>query len=248
MGFSDFYSIDSFVNSETVRNFVSDSAAYDFMIERYEEQIAESPETPVFEYLITMQNHGGYDETMNLPDPVDILTEKEYPEAEQYMSLLHESDAALEELINYFEGIEDPVVIIFLGDHNPNVADGFAEYIFDNPSDMSLDPMLREYTTPLLIWANYDLSASVLADTESEYISTNYIPALLSDIIGVEDEPFYSFLSDAFYEMPVITAYGFTDAEGAFYSRYDKEAPENLEDIVKEYRKLQYYFIEGLIE
>lgn len=248
MGFSNFYSIDSFVNPETTRSFVSDSAAYDFMIDRYEDQIEVNPETPVFEYLITMQNHGGYDDTDNILEPIDILTEKEFPEAEQYMSLLHESDAALEELIGYFEGVEDPVVLVFLGDHHPNIADGFAEYIFDNPSNMSLDPMLREYTTPLLVWANYDLSASVLAGIKSEYLSTNYIPALLSDIIGVEDEPFYSFLLDTFYEMPVITAYGYTDHEGVFYSRDDKEAPENLEKIMKDYQKLQYYFIEGISE
>lgn len=102
---------------------------------------------------------------------------------------------------------------------------------------MSLDPMLWEYTTPLLIWANYDLSESVLAGIESEYISTNYIPALLSDIAGVEDEPYYSFLLDALNEMPVITAYGYTDNKGVFYSRDDKEAPENLEEILKEYRE-----------
>lgn len=248
MGYSEYYSIDSFENPELVRSFISDSAAYDFMIDRYEEQIVVSPETPVFEYLITMQNHGGYDDTENLPEPVDILTEKEYPEAEQYMSVLRESDAALEELIGYFEGVEDPVVIVFLGDHQPNIADGFAEYVLDNFSNMSLDPMLREYTTPLLVWANYDLSASVLAGIESEYISTNYIPALLSDIIGIKDEPFYSFLLDTFNEMPVITAYGFTDNEGVFYSRDDKEAPENLKEIMKEYQKLQYYFIEGINE
>lgn len=248
MGFSNFYSIDSFENPETVRNFISDSAAYDFMIDRYEEQKVDDPDQPVFEYLITMQNHGGYDDTENLPDPIDINTAKEYPEAEQYMSILRESDEALKELIGYFEKAEDPVVIVFLGDHHPNIADGFAEYIFGNPSDMSLDPMLREYTTPLLIWANYDLSGSVLAGIESEFISTNYVPALISDIVGIEDEPFFSFLLETCHEVPVITAYGFTDNNGVFFPRDDKEAPEKLKDIIKEYEKLQYYYIERISE
>lgn len=248
MGFSNYYSIDSFENPETVRNFVSDSAAYDFMIDRYEDQKGINPETPVFEYLITMQNHGGYDETENLPEPVDILTEKEYPEAEQYLATLHQSDAALEELITYFEGVEEPVVIVFLGDHQPNVADGFAEYIYENSSRTALDPLLRDYTTPLMIWANYDISASVLAGIESEYMSTNYLPAFLSDIIGIEDEPFYSFLLDAFDEMPVITAYGYSDNEGTFYTREELEGHEDLRAILNEYQKLQYYFVHGINE
>lgn len=37
-----------------------------------------------------------------------------YTDANQYLSLLNESDKALENLITYFKGVDDPVEIVFL--------------------------------------------------------------------------------------------------------------------------------------
>ena len=42
-----------------------------------------------------------------------------YPDVNQYLSLIHESDSALEYLISYFEKVDDPVEIVFFGDHQP---------------------------------------------------------------------------------------------------------------------------------
>ena len=41
--------------------------------------------------------------------------------ANQYLSLIHESDKALEYLISYFEECEEPTLIVMFGDHYPTL-------------------------------------------------------------------------------------------------------------------------------
>ena len=69
---------------------------------------------------MTIQNHGGYeDEDYETTVQVNEVP-GEYPQAEQYLSLTKKSDEALEYLIDYFSQQEEPVVILFFGDHWPN--------------------------------------------------------------------------------------------------------------------------------
>ena len=41
--------------------------------------------------------------------------------AEQYLTLVRETDQAFEKLIRYFEKQEEPVLIVMFGDHQPSV-------------------------------------------------------------------------------------------------------------------------------
>ena len=61
---------------------------------------------------ITMQNHGGYTETYdNFPENY-YKVGRSYTDANQYLSLVHESDEAVKNLISYFSKVDDPVEII----------------------------------------------------------------------------------------------------------------------------------------
>ena len=59
-----------------------------------------------------MQNHGGYDydkyeSTVSLTDCPGI-----YPQTEQYLSLMKESDVALKYLLDYFFKVDEKTVIL----------------------------------------------------------------------------------------------------------------------------------------
>lgn len=74
---------------------------------------------------ITMQNHGGYTETYdNFPENY-YKVGRSYTDANQYLSLVHESDEAVKNLISYFSKVDDPVEIIFFGDHQPSLNSNF---------------------------------------------------------------------------------------------------------------------------
>ena len=55
---------------------------------------------------------------------------KEYPKAETYLSLINESDRALETLIYYLQQLDQPTMLIMFGDHYPNVEEAFYEELY----------------------------------------------------------------------------------------------------------------------
>lgn len=238
MGFSEFYTIEDFENPDLIREYISDQSAYEFVINKYEEQKEINAGEPIFEYLITIQNHGGYASPLLTPE-IDVLLDKEYPQAEQYLTLLNESDKALEKLIEYYEQVEDPVVIIFTGDHQPGFTGEFMDYVSDNIGDQGLN----WFKTPLLIWANYDISGSDIALMAEPYISSNYVLPFLSDIIGIESTPFMNFLRAMHADMPVINPTAIIDDTGSIVGIQSGEMTrENLEWLEK-YAIAQYYLL-----
>ena len=59
-----------------------------------------------------MQNHGGYTDTyMNLTN--DIQSQYASEPLNQYLTLIHKTDQALENLIDYFSKVDDRTIIVF---------------------------------------------------------------------------------------------------------------------------------------
>lgn len=76
-----------------------------------------------------MQNHGGYGRK-DYESTVDLRYLGEYSYAEQYLSLIRETDMAYQYLIEYFSDVEEPTMIVMFGDHLPSVEDSFYEQLF----------------------------------------------------------------------------------------------------------------------
>ena len=53
-----------------------------------------------------------------------------YSEAEQYLSLIKESDKAFEELVYYFSKWKEPIIIMMFGDHQPAIEQEFFEEMY----------------------------------------------------------------------------------------------------------------------
>ena len=107
-----------------------------------------------------MQDHGGY--TFKCSEDITINMNGDYPLTEQYLTTLHNSDAALEVLISYFQQIQEPTVILLFGDHQPAIEQEFLEELYGKKiEDLSLEEKQREYIMPFMIWANYDIEESL---------------------------------------------------------------------------------------
>lgn len=124
MGFGEAYFLEDFSQKNLVREYVSDQEMFEEIIKIHQQQ---DENTPLFLFGVTMQNHGGY--TYEGPNYEKTITlegySENYPQAEQYLSLIHETDKAVKNLIEYYESIERDVVIVFYGDHMPNVETAF---------------------------------------------------------------------------------------------------------------------------
>ena len=192
----------------------------------------ENSEDPLFLFDVTMQNHGGYtDEIYEGEIQVEGYTNRA---SNQYLSLVHESDKALEYLISYFEDCDEPTLIVMFGDHYPTLPDSFTEYISGSEyDDLSLDEQEMYFATPFFIWANYDIP-----EEEDILTSTNYLGTMMLEQTGLEMAPYNYYLSDLRETIPALNHLGYMDTEGKFHS-WD----EGEEDILQEeweYECLQY--------
>ena len=158
--------------------------------------------------------------------------------ADNYLSLVRATDTAFSELIDYFSEVEEPTIILMFGDHAPNLPDGVYEALMGKSLEaLSLEETQQRYTTPFVLWANYDIEGS---GTTGEITSANYLATLLLRTAGLETTPYMDFLWDLSKQVEAINLNGYRDEEGNEYS-YEDDSP--YADLIEEYRTLQYNYL-----
>lgn len=225
LGFDQFITEENFTDSEIVRDlYVSDNATY----KKIEDLFDSKGDKPLFIFDITMQNHGSYDQSYNNLDRVEIIGE-DYPLAEQYLSLINKTDEDFMELVKFFENYQEPTIILMFGDHLPKLEEDF----YDSINVEDLESLRYKFTTPFIIWANYELPKD-----EVETISINYLSTLLVEVSGTEKTAFNNYLAHLYNIYPVIDKYGvLTDNKEVLF--FD-ELSEDQKDIITEYDNIIY--------
>ena len=236
LGFSDFISLkDLDVSaSDKIRNFVSDAADFQVIIDQYE-QAKKKSNAPFYLFNVTMQNHSGYDQDFdNLDMPISIEEKCDDPELKRYLNLIHHSDTALKSLIEYFSKQKDPTVIVFFGDHEPGLSNEvYSKILGKSVEKLSAEENMNLYKTPFLIWANYDIE-----EQENVNISMNYLSTLMLESTGMKLSPFNQFLLDIHKQIPVLTTNGYFGEDGSYYSLKDESSP--YYESLRKYQILQY--------
>lgn len=231
LGFDDFISQDAFDNPKLIRKYISDESDFDKIIELYEN--SKNGEDPFYLFNVTMQNHGGYTEKFeNFDVDVEVTDENGNEQANQYLSLIRQTDKAFEDLVDYFSKGKEPTLIVLFGDHEPSISDDFYEKLYGKKlADLTQEELQKKYQTPYLIWANYDI------EEEEKDMSANYLSSYLLKIAGLEMTGYDKFLLNLSEKVPVINAVGYIGDDGKHYSFSDKSSYQN--DILK-YQILQY--------
>ena len=165
-----------------------------------------------------MQNHGGYDQTYTNFSPGISVDGVNSISVSQYFSLIKLSDQALEQLIDYFSGVDEKTVIVFFGDHQPN--DTVASVV-ENGAQVETQ---KRYLVPYLVWSNYGIEGAKDKNT-----SLNYLAAQVLTAAGVPTNAYQNYLLSLSKTYPVISAAGQTKGIGAD------------EKQLQTYKKLQYY-------
>lgn len=231
MGFEEFYSENNWGELDILRWCASDSSAYEKVIE-----LDGAGDEKQFFFLVTMQNHGGYElQWEDFTNEISLGYEKSYPEAEQYLSLMQESDRAFNNLLEYYEQVEERTMIILFGDHQAAIEDGFYEEIYGKPvSELTFEEIQSRYITPFVIWTNYDIE-----EQSDVCISTNYLGSLILQEAGLKMPAYNRFLLELMKEIPVIGMGGVKlESDGAWYSM--GKLPEEYMQWIQEYEILQY--------
>lgn len=238
MGFDEFWDYDSYGDSSLIRNYVSDRSDYRKIIQAVEDK--ENPDDRLFVFNVTMQNHGGYDVLYEDFRQEVYLTggaKGKYPKADQYLSLMKESDEAFRELLEYFKECEEPTMILLFGDHQPGVEDEFFDEIAGKASSqMSAPEQLVWYQTPFIIWTNYGQPYQDLGDLGAVYLSS-----YLLKLAGLRLTPYHQFLLEMAESLPVVHPIGFFAPDGTYYSWQEAESEQcPYREMVLEYECLVY--------
>ena len=166
LGFDDFISLEDMHGVTKVRKhywtngLVTDDSMADQIIGQYEKMKASSDE-PVFLHAVTMQNHTNYNKD-NYPDDQRVkvteapagLKASTVGALEDFATGIRDADAMLGRLTDYFSQVDEPVILVFWGDHYNPIDSNYDIYTRSGyASDSSADPRLHQ--TTLLMWSNY---------------------------------------------------------------------------------------------
>ena len=232
LGFDETHFIDDFDQNNIIREYITDQEMYNKIIDRYESKASNEN---LFIMGITMQNHGGYTDTYsNFPEEI-YKTGRSYTDVNQYLSLVHESDKAIQNLITYFEHVDDPVEIVFFGDHQPSLNFAFYEMMNGKGlSNLTMEELEDLYKVPFFIWTNYDSTEKTVDITSLDFLST-----MALEQAGIALPAYNQFLADMMEEVPAINSRGYySKSEGAFLHLDEAEGEEA--EWIKNYNILQY--------
>ena len=164
--------------------------------------------------------------------------EGRYSTVDQYLSLLRQSDSALEYLINYFSQVEEPTMILLFGDHQPQVATSFYTKMLGGSEDTwDAATAQKRQAVPFVIWANYDIP-----EAQGVELSLNYLSALLAETANLPQTGYQQFLNELRQTVPVVNAVGFRDTDGTWVRRRS-QLSAGAQAALKEYEMLQYNVI-----
>jgi phosphoglycerol transferase MdoB-like AlkP superfamily enzyme len=223
LGFDTFYDIDADLPySGYLRTYLSDSSDFANVISLYEQRDTSSP---FFIFNVTMQNHGGYSAsessvavTVNPTDEAMQLAP-----LQEYLSVVHETDTAFSELVEYFSNVEEDTIILLFGDHQPGLGEEANDLIAD--TDTGRYGADTKWYSSFVMWANFDID-----EAEGVVTSPNYLRALLLDQAGVQLNAYEQFLLDLHEEYPAMNADGYFDADMVWHGRGEEDEPQALTD------------------
>lgn len=144
---------------------------------------------------------------------------------------LYDADRQLGKLYDYIQGLEENTIIIFYGDHLPNLKaitakeDGTYERIADLPYFNTGNNILdtyRKYDTECLVVGNFDLG-----EQDVEWLNYELLMAYVMHRMDVETDEYYDFLYTQRNDFPAANDYVAADTEGNLYSMF--ELPEELQ-------------------
>ena len=195
------------------RDYVTDASCYQVWEEEVEKMIAKD-EGPIFSFIVTMQNHGGY-LGEDYDGPKIWLKDRpgQYPKAMEYLTSSYYSDIALKELLDKIDEQTRPTIVLMFGDHHPKLEEEFLREIQDPDT-----PDYLKYVTPYIIHANFPLEGSIPSK-----MSVNYLGDALLSLTNVDPSAYMDFQRQVRSQIPVVTRTGYMDEEGVWYSK-EKEA------------------------
>lgn len=246
--------IDQYVNTMSDRSdyeekvkgtHISDEALVDDVINELHNK---TKEEKIFYMTATIQSHTPFYKEKY--DNYDIhvvsssLSEEETGVVLSYAQGVYDTNQQIQRLYDEIQKIDEPTILIVLGDHLPYLYNKDSEDIllqkssYFNTGDEKQD-MLRKYTTEGIVLSNYNKKI----EFESEYISPDMLLTSVVNQIDIKISPYYQWLYQIRDILPAQNQYFNISKNSEIY--YQNEVLSEEMQKAKETReKIQYYLFE----
>lgn len=221
--------------------YISDDSLTKEIIKQFEEKKEGSP---FFCFSVSVANHIAIlngEEKENAPDQIKVT----YDDAlgygpnkkrwvQEYVSGIEKSGEALQELTDYLKTQDEPTIVVFFGDHAPS-------YALDQLAAGKKDTNLA-YSTPYLIWGNYDW----MTEKEAQNVSASYLSTYLIQLLDMPyaSQNYYNIAMRNAY--PVETRYMIKNGKGQFYDQFTPEEQKDYYDHALDLKKHVETLLENL--
>ncbi len=170
------------IPGENFRRYRDDKANFDMAVKEIKDN-----EDPTYIHITTMQNHMPY----NLKEG---QTEFDY-----YMEGIKNTDKRLGELMEELKNIDEPTVVMMVGDHFPFFTEENSAY---DKLGVTSENCQELYEQPYVVWANYDQDFSSMP---TEVVSLFYLPHILIDSLGLEKSELGAIMDKQIEVSPIYT-------------------------------------------
>ncbi|MDR1560537.1 MAG: LTA synthase family protein [Clostridiales bacterium] len=252
MGFSGLLDSKTYDTADTKGMYITEKQTIQRIIDEYELHVETAPETPFFEFCVTIQNHGPYPGKYNAEKNFDFdkpLSEDAENAVSNYVEGMIDCDRELGVLTDYLNERPEPVILVYYGDHLPSFITEVYNALIPTPTPVdSYEQLTRLYKTPFIIWQNGAARASTpitknfeeLVNPDGEWVITsNFLGANLLSMLGFSGvDPFMDYVNDLSQAYPVILENNALTSDGSFINL--SETPSEQIDF---YRGWEYYWI-----
>lgn len=224
--------------------YISDSAFADKIIDLYKKK----GRKPLFLYAVSMQNHQPYlaDKFGDIKPTFEqgSLSDSAAAALSTYVKGVSDADKSLGKLVRYFKNRKEPVMIIFFGDHLPNLINGRGGTVYSelgysssaNTKKWEPDELKKMLSTDWLIWTNYETE---IADGEQ---SSTLLGIDVMDRIGLRYGGYHAWVKDRIKpELLMYRARLFADAGG----NAQKNVPDDKEELIADWQVAVYDIVYG---
>lgn len=165
----------------TYGEYIDDNVVYNQI-----ESLIASTDEPLYVHATTMQNHQPYSDGDSDDEFIN------------YLSRIQHSADGLADFLERLSQIDEPTIVLFVGDHFPSLRGDDGIYSQLNITSENCSTL---YEQRYILWNNYGLNTSLLP---SEAVSTYYAPYLVMQLI---DAPRDSFTQTMMNEMETEPVY-----------------------------------------
>ena len=249
--------VDEMTDLDYKGRWVTDVSLVELIRQRFADSVSNGKK--VFSYITTIQNHMSYtkdkygegysyppvETSLSLSDDVASLLSV-------YIEGVRDADAMLGLLADTFAASDEPVVLVFFGDHLPYLGDNRIGY-----QELGSDAALAEeqagnryaaYEAPYLVWANeaaaqkldWEQAVAALDLPDDNRISSSFFGQLILELTGrTDDSPWFSYLGQLRRELPVVQPAACLTANGDTILR--AALSDHQQQLISKMHRWSYY-------